>query len=244
MPASGPAIDATMERASTALAKTSYFECERLCLRALESAWRARDFERMARICLPLQEARRLIRQQAADAAAAGGVHVLTKPEEFPSHPRPGLYLVQAPLIGADARRLRELLWRKQVPSLVLAREPMTSARKWPIVAVGETAYRVHVEPPPGVEWTGQGVRRDRGDAPPPVDWFQGAAEALGDAAFATVDPKLPAIWRVEDILRALDAFPDHEKLHQHLADACRAAEREPVPAGPRPRVDKYPHSF
>jgi hypothetical protein len=237
-----------MERASTLLVSTRYFDCERLCLRAFALAFRARDFERLARICMPLQETRRLIRQQATDAAAAGAVRVLSGSADFSGPSAPGFYLVQPPLIGADARRLRELLWHRQVPSLVLAREPMTQSRKWPLVAVGEKSYRVQVAPPDGVEWTGQGVRRD---APTPgatglptVPWFLAAAEALGDAAFASIDPKLPAAWRVEDITKALDAFPDHEKLHQHLADACRATLHEPEPPFPRPRVDPLPNSF
>lgn len=248
MPAAGQPsaslIDQTMERASGALAQTRYFECERLCERAMHAAVRARDFERMARICLPLQESRRLIRQQAADAAASGGVFVLSTPADLPTPAPPGFYLVQPPLIGADAKRLRELFWGAKVPSLVLAREPMTRQGKWPIVAVAEEAIRVQVDPPAGVKWTGQGIRRDEMGSPPSVEWFQHAAEALGDAAFARIDAALPAIWRVEDLLTALEAFPDHEKLHQHLADACRGALREPEPTTPRPRVDKYPHSF
>jgi hypothetical protein len=237
-------IDATMERASAALVKAAYFECERFCLRALTAGWRALDLERLARICLPLQECRRLIRQQAADAAASGSVTVLSKSADFPARPTPGFYLAQPPLIAADARRLRELLWSRNIPSLVLTREPMTQARQWPVVAAGERSYRTQVEPPAGVTWTGKGIRRDEMTTPPPVEWFLGAAEALGDAAIATIDPKLPALWRVEDLILALDAFPDHEKLHQHLADACRAALHEPTPTAPRPRRDGPPNSF
>lgn len=237
-------IDATMERASSALVKASYFECERFCLRALAAAWRARDLERLARICLPLQECRRLIRQQAADAAGAGGIFVMAAPADFPARPAPGFYLAQPPLIGADARRLRELLWSRNIPSLVLTREPMTRALKWPIVAIAHRAFRAYVDPPMGTAWTGEGVRRDASASPPTADWFLAAAEALGDAAFATISPKLPALWRVEDVLTALDTFPDHEKLHQHLADACRAARSEPAPATPRPRSDGPANSF
>lgn len=233
-----------MERASTALVRTEYFTAERLCLRALDAAWAARDLDRMERICLPLQEARRQIRQIATDAAEAGSLHTLSNPSDLPSPPRPGFYLVQPPLIGADARRLRELMWGQHIPALVLAREPMTRAGRWPIVAVGDVSVRVQVEPPPGVVWTGEGMRRDRAELPLCPAWFLRASESLGDSGFAMVDPALPAIWRVEDLLRVLDACPDHEKLHQHLAEACRIARFEPAPAGPRPRVDTHPNSF
>ena len=248
MPGTPDAIDSTMERASALLLATRYFECERMCLRALGLAVRLKDWDRLARVCMPLQECRRLIRQQAMDAAAGGSIHVISSAGEFSAKSGAGFYLVQPPLIGADARRMRELLWHRSVPCLVLAREPMTRAGLWPVVAVGERSYRAQVRPPEGVVWTGQGVRRDGALAGasgvPGVAWFVSSGEALGDAAFATVDPSLPAAWRVEDILRALGAFPDHEKLHQHLEAACRAAMREPAPAEPRPRVDPFPTSF
>ena len=48
------AIDELMERASTALANGDYFECASMCERALVQARRSDDFERMARVCLPL----------------------------------------------------------------------------------------------------------------------------------------------------------------------------------------------
>lgn len=237
-------IDAMMERASAALVAAKYFECEKLCQRGLSAAWRARDVERLSRICLPLQESRRLIRQQATDAAQAGAIVVMSRSTDFPTKPGPGFYLAQPPLIGADARRIRDLLWSRQVPSLVLAREPMTQTKRWPIVAVGERSVRVQVEPPAGVTWTGQGVRRDEGTPTPTPEWFLATAESIGDAAFKAIDQRLPAIWRVEDLLIALDAFPDHEKLHQHLADACRAAMQEPAPTVMRPRNDGPPNCF
>jgi hypothetical protein len=56
----------------------------------------------------------------------------------------------------------------------------------------------------------------------PDLTWFLSTGEALGDAALARIDPKDPAQWRVDDLLEMLDAVPDHEKLHQALAAACR----------------------
>ncbi len=61
-------IDGLMERASEALASRAYFECERLSLDALHRAVAIEDFDRMARIVLPLQEARRQKRDLAFDA--------------------------------------------------------------------------------------------------------------------------------------------------------------------------------
>ena len=89
-----PPIDSTMERASTALVRTEYFTAERLCLRALDAAWAASDLDRMERICLPLQEARRQIRQIATDAAEAGLCTALESLGPAVAS-RPGFYLVQ-----------------------------------------------------------------------------------------------------------------------------------------------------
>ncbi|MHC4996015.1 MAG: hypothetical protein ACYTGQ_13285, partial [Planctomycetota bacterium] len=69
-----PQIDTLMEEASEALAHTDYFRCEKRCLQALALARDDNDYERYARILLPLQEARRLRRQAAADA----GTYILT----------------------------------------------------------------------------------------------------------------------------------------------------------------------
>ena len=60
-------IDHLMEQATDALTGTRYFECERLALEAMTLAHSARDFDRMARIVMPLQESRRLRRQLASD---------------------------------------------------------------------------------------------------------------------------------------------------------------------------------
>lgn len=63
-------IDELMEKASQALVQRRYFQCERLCLEALSAAHGDRDYARMARIVLPLQESRRLKVQLALDAAS------------------------------------------------------------------------------------------------------------------------------------------------------------------------------
>ena len=51
-------IDDLMRRASEAISQTAYFEAERLANKALITAFQASDFEQMARIVMPLQEAR------------------------------------------------------------------------------------------------------------------------------------------------------------------------------------------
>lgn len=220
-------IDRFMEQASESLVLTRYFKAEQSALRALRTAHDARDYERMARVLLPLQEARRQKRQLAADAGLA---FVLTAMREA-GITMPGCYLVQPPMIGAEARDARDLADRREIPAIVITREPLTRAGRWPIVAVvGTLSVRTQVEPPRPLERVEDSVTKDHSREPPPLAWFLGASEALGDAAIAKVNPKDPAAWRVDDLVQLLDAHPDHEKLHQRLAEACRAAMGEPEP--------------
>jgi hypothetical protein len=228
-------VDRLMERASAALAAMRYFESERLAQQALAKAFSAGDFDRMARILLPLQEGRRQKRQLATDC---GAVRVVQHMEEIAGRPQPGCYLFQPPLIGADARHFRQRADAAKAPVSLLTREPTSRDGKWPIVSVGERSIRTKVDPPFAVSRVeGAATRDDTGERVPGLAWFEAAAEALGDAAIAKIDPKLPAAWRVEDLLSALDAFPEHEKLHQRLEEACREAVMEPPVEGRRPRA-------
>ncbi len=221
-----------MEQASTALASMEYFRAESASLRALDAARRLGDFELMARIVLPLQEARRQKRQLAMDS----GVRVILDavPRRW-NELRAGYYLIQPPLLGIDARTIRETADRRQIPMLVLCREPMTRAGKWPIVGVsgvrettptptGMVTVRAQVDPPAGTLVTEGTKTRDQGTIVPDAAWFEAAAEALGDAAIARLDPKDHPHHRVDELIEYLDAFPDHEKMHQRLALECKAS--------------------
>lgn len=214
-----------MERASLALERGEYFEAEGLCVRAIVAARRDDDFERMARICMPLQEARRQIRQIASDA---GRIILVREIMLRVDEPLPGFYLVEPPLIGLDARTVRDLLLRKRVPAVVLAREPETRSGKWPIVGVGggeplPVVARVQLDAPP--------------NGKPTPSWLLAAQEALGDAAIAQVKPDWPADHRVDDLFERLEAVPDHEKLIQALEHACRDAAKLEKLSPPRRRA-------
>jgi hypothetical protein len=102
-------IDTLMEQASQALVATHYLDCERLCLEALSIARAQTDFERYARILLPLQEARRLRRQLATDAGVfvLGDDRRLTTEQVLDQHPRGCLMLLNPPYSLDDERSLR-----------------------------------------------------------------------------------------------------------------------------------------
>lgn len=233
-----------MERASHALFKTEYFDAQSLSLKAMKAALRARDFDRMARICMPLQEARRQLRHLATDT---GRVTLVTQPLSASEAYEPGCYLVAPPMVGMDARSVRELLMRKKVAALVLCREPTTSAGLWPMVAVAES----DAAPFPPVVRTRLAApvtSKDGGALPdialPDIAWLLAAQEALGDAAIAKVDPRWPADHRVEDLLEWLDAVPDHEKLSQALQATCLEAVHTPTTIKARRRGVNDPFSF
>lgn len=230
-----------MDAASARLVETLYFDAVDLCVRALGLAVKAADWDRVARIALPLQEARRQIRQLAVDVPT---ITIIDTQAQLRRAVKPGCYLVQPPLIGAEARAFAASAHKRRVPVFVLTREPMTDAGLWPIVGVSSISVRTKVDPPPGVERDAKSPTRDRVTDGIPLDWFESAAEALGDAGFESVDPSWPAAHRVEDLIERLEAVPEHEKLHQHLADAARDAMREPAPTTPRRRGIDHPYSF
>lgn len=215
--------DELMEKASRALAAADYFDAERLADRALQKLLRARDFEQMSRVILPLQEARRQKRHEATDAGHRGFVKSLNTSTAFVT----GCYLLEPPLVGVDTRVARGVANKHRVPVLILCKEPTTSAGKWPIVGVGTgepfgVVVRVQVAPPAANT--------------PDSAWYMATQELLGDTAIAKIKPEWPADHRVEDLMEYLEAVPDHEKLMQVLAETCREAARSPRSTTPRRR--------
>lgn len=210
-------IDELMEKASQALVATKYFECERLALDALQMAHRGEDYERMSRVLMPLQEARRQKRLLAIDT---GKFTRLTVPLDETHVPTPGCYLVEPPLVGVDGRDLRERADAADVPTFVVVREPLTRMGQWPIVMVGPVTVRTKVQPP----------ANDK----PTIQWMVAASEALGDAAIQGIDAADDIYDRVDQLMECLLTVTDHEKLHQALAEACAAAAKQQLVA---PRV-------
>lgn len=238
-------IDALMEQASQQLVRRQYFQAEETCLEALRKALALRDYDRIARIVLPLQEARRQKRDLAVDA---GEVFLVNS--EIPSGKKlvPGCYLVSPPRVGVDGRALREAADKKHVPIVVTVREPTTREGLWPIVAVGPVTIRAKVKPPlvastpkPKAKTAKKTAKSAKSAAPPspplpaapalpPPEWFVYANEQLGDAAIVEIGDTSHPVSRVDALIECLEAHPDHEKLHQRLEDAARAAARDPRP--------------
>lgn len=208
-------VDSLMEQASEALVATRYFECERLAVEALALALTAQDYERLARLLLPLQEARRLKRQAAVDSGNLVRLDNYDALEPLLAGTKTikrGMYLIEPPLVGADGRELRERANASEVPIVVVVREPVTATGQWPIVMVGPVTVRARVNPAPK-KLTAQ--------------WMLECGEALGDAGIAMISTQIASRDRAEKLLAVLAAVVDHEKLHQAAAEACTLAVQE-----------------
>lgn len=203
-------IDELMTQAESALRAGRWFEAERLAQKALSSARRIESWDAMARIVLPLQEARRLRLSKAFDTKR---VAIVESPVHDADAVAPGCYLVQPPLVGADARRLRLAALRQEVFAAVICREPLSQLKLCPIVAIGAITIRARVQPPKNIK-------------KPTLEWFIGAMEALGDAAIEALDSGLDLDRQIDHVLACIDSIPDHEKLHQLLGDMCRSASK------------------
>lgn len=232
-----------MDAASRALVERRYFDCERQCLEALERSFIAGDYERMARILLPLEESRRQKRDLAVDT---GAVYAVTGEIPAGRALRPGCYLVSPPRVGVDGRLLREAANKKKVPVVIVVREPASRDGMWPVVAIGPVTVRTKVPPPPPPPASGAtpngAPKRGRRKKPqlatpatpaaeplPRPEWFLHANEAIGDKALSSMEGTTAPVARVETLLKYLQAHPDHEKLHQALGEACREAAKIPV---------------
>ena len=228
-------IDSQMERASSALAQMDFFQAERIAASCLNLAHNAGDFERMARICMPLEEARRQKRLAAIDAA---NTVVRSSLPRGRSKLEPGCCLVQPPLVGANVGALRLKADRRGVPVLFVTREPLTRAGKWPVVAVSPAplTIRAYIDPPVPLERIESSPSKDTGESVPTVSWFLKALDALTDAALAKIKTEDPPAWQVADLVDCLDALPDSDLLHQKLAAVCQEALHAPEPEGSRRR--------
>jgi hypothetical protein len=204
-------IDELMNKASESLARTAYFEAERMANRALLMARQENDYDRMARILLPLQEARRQRYQQALDAPA---VTILDRDvtEDMPIDA--GCYLLQPPLVGADARRFRLEALRREIPVAVICREPTTQLKLCPVVAIGPAgSIRTQVDLP-------------EDESQPDVGWLVSALRALGEQARQSIDQGMPLDRLINALLDRLDTLPEDEDMHQELARVCRDAAK------------------
>jgi len=215
---SGRSIDQLMEAASSALTAGDYLTCEGLADDALHEAWKHQQYDVLARITLPLQEARRQRRLQAEEAGKIMHVdHADALPGVEGAAVEIGFYLVNPPGVAADARMIRRAAFERRVPVVAFALEPVTQMGLQPVAVVGPCAVRAKVKPPNRMS----------------LAWCLEAIDALTESALMQVDTTRPLTKQVDVLLDLLDALPESEKLHQVLAQTAKAAHRQDATGSP-----------
>ena len=202
--------EAHLTSAERAMKDARWFDAERDALAALDSALQSNIYELAADAILPLQEARRQRVLMAIDASD-GTPNVLDQVESELESVEPGVHLLVPHAVAADARRMRVVGLQTEVPVLAVCREPLTSAGQVPIVAIGEATIRSYVDPPEDPEAHS-------------LEWTLGAMESLGNTAIERADESSSGPDRITALRNALDSIPEHEKLHQALAQELRSA--------------------
>ena len=203
-------LTAALAEAAEALDAGRFFEAERTALGVLENARQASDFSMMAE-AIPTLKAARKERVAAALKAGDGRIrHLEARPEEDESV-EPGCYLVEPPLVGADARALRLAGLEQEVPVVTVCREPLTQMNLRPIVAIGRITVRARVLP------------ADE-DANPDLDWFLSSMNEIGETAIDSLDSGAAILKQIDGLMDRLDSIPDHERLHDVLEELCRIA--------------------
>ena len=219
-------LDDIMERASNALSRMDYLTCETLCLDALALARSDANWADYARILLPLQEARRQRRMIAAQGIIRLGTSDLTGPAiDLLDQIQEGCIVLTQPHTADDADQLHHAARKQRLHVEVLLAVNPSDADTWRMQSFTGPAVACHRPAPPTPwreAWLPAGTTPDLGDATTslsatPADWFLDTAEALGDAALEQTPEQ-----RVETLEPLLAVAPDHEILHQRLADAAR----------------------
>ena len=204
-------IQTQVDRAIEAAGEESWFLAESQWLKALIASRGRSDWRGMIEITEGLRAARRTLRRK---ALVRGSVRILDDAITETMTLSAGRYLVQPPLVGADARRLIQLGREQQVPISVICREPRTQAGLIPIVAIAPgTTVRDRIDPPAK-------------ESHPSVAWFKTALDAIGTAALERIDPADTVERRIDALLGCLDAIPDHDPLHVRMIETLEEASR------------------
>ena len=222
-------LDTLTQQASQALTDRDYPQCETLCLRGLAQAREAGNWVDYARIVLPLQEARRLMRQ----AALEGGIRLGTGDLELGqlkelNNRDACCIVITAPHTTDDAAAFAIAASKSGKAIEVLYAQPETGSKFWTVhTFCGPLSQAIRAAPQDDWQdrWLpGQGENLQETSATP-AHWFMQANEALGNAALIAIMAVPGTVERVVEIEAAISAVGDHEHLHKALADAARAIQ-------------------
>jgi len=242
-------IDALMDTATRALMAMDYPRCERQCLEALELARQQRNWDIYARVVLPLQEARRQRRMTAAEGHRRLGTASLEgNPTAWLAQmPEGGCLVLTEPHRREQARELSDLAAAQGRAVEVLWADNPMDAPRWQISSLTDSELSV-IRPAPPEAWRDRWIEPGQSlpAAPPvpgsqdatgqstggvqnsatPTDWVMDAMEALGDQALASLTATEDTGDRLAQLEACVIAAPDHEILHQRLAETARQLHR------------------
>ncbi|XAL99642.1 hypothetical protein OT109_18940 [Phycisphaeraceae bacterium D3-23] len=219
-------LDTLMQTASQALTDRDYPRCETLCVEALALAREAANWTDYARVVLPLQEARRLMRQAALEGKIRlGTADCAGCPDALLDGLDAGCLVITAPHSAEQAQQIAQDAAGQ--PIEVLYAEPAGDAI-WTLRGLSGTDYTAD-RPAPSADWQSHWTPGGSGTALTAAHWWMEASEALGNAALASITAEPGTVERVTQIEAALSAVGDHELLHQALADAARAVQHSEV---------------
>ena len=169
---------------------------EREARRSLESARGPRDPVLLGNALTQLRDAWAARAHAAFEHATEHGVQCTEVPNDDEFVPQPGVHLITAPQVGADARRLLTAGLEHGVPVLALAREPMTKLGERPVAVLGRgVVIRTRIKPEDDAEC-------------PSLEWWKTAFCALVQAAQRADDPTASPERRLEIMLDRLDGLP------------------------------------
>ena len=202
-------IQTQVDRGHDALREESWFVAENRFLKALTASRSRDDWEGMVEIVDGLRESRVGIRRQ---SLVRGSVRICHEGVTETMEISTGRYLIEPPLVGADARRLIQSGRDNQVALAVVCREPLTQTGLVPVVAIAPgTTIRIQIEAPSN-------------EKKPTTAWFKGAMQSLGEAALNSIDPTKSVDRRIDALIGTIDAIPDYEALYSALSAACNEA--------------------
>jgi len=235
-----PDIDQLMQSASQALAVMDYLHCEQQCEQALDLARQRRLWDAYARVLLPLQEVRRQRRMIAAEGMIRLGSASLEGPARnvLETLKDGGCLVLTHPHSAEDAEALLEIARSKQQHIELLWAEEGGDAERWLLRTFIGQDLKVSVDAPPQAwqdRWfTPQEVLQATGESQAgvnrssnPADWFMDASESLGDAGLALADEINDLGLRLQLLEDCVMGVPDHELLHQRLAQTARALQMQ-----------------
>lgn len=226
-------LDHQMEEASEALAKMDYLHCEVLCVGALAQARQAGDWAYYGRILLPLQECRRQRRMIAAEGTIRLGTGEQGGgPSIWLEHLTAGCLVITHPHTRSEASRLLADVRQRRLHVEIMFADCHVDDASWRIITHQGHSISIDMPAPaakvrdrwliplthPGKEELAADAEANRVAA---ADWFIDASEKLGDALLAQVGAT-GGIERITALEACIEAVPDHELLHQALANAAR----------------------